>query len=255
MVADQNNAGDNPEVNKVSGDANSEIDAAIAELKAAQAKLDEARAKVEAGKQAQAEAVESSPIELEAEPVSAVEAAQTQQAAPAPNWTPYTPGTDGAQASSMPGGYGVTPDQGAPVSPGGNSDPYAQAPYYAPPQNSGYQQQTPPQQPYYQQPYQQPYQQQSYQQPYQQQMAVRKDHVAAGLLAIFLGILGVHKFYLGYNTSGFIMLAVSILGGLFTFSIATWVIWLIAIIEGIIYLTKSQSEFEQIYVFNKREWF
>ena len=30
---------------------------------------------------------------------------------------------------------------------------------------------------------------------------------------------------------------------------------LIGIIEGIIYLVKSQTDFEQLYVFNKREWF
>ena len=36
----------------------------------------------------------------------------------------------------------------------------------------------------------------------------QKDHVAAGLLAIFLGVFGVHKFYLGCNQAGFIMLAV-----------------------------------------------
>ena len=92
-------------------------------------------------------------------------------------------------------------------------------------------------------------------QSYGQQPIVAKDHVAAGLLAIFLGVLGVHKFYLGYNTSGFIMLAVTILGGIFTLSIAAWVVWVIAIVEGVIYLTKSQSDFEQIYVMSKREWF
>ena len=107
----------------------------------------------------------------------------------------------------------------------------------------------PPQQPYYG--YQQPY----YQQPYSQPMVTTKDHVAAGLLAIFLGAFGIHKFYLGYNTAGFIMLAVTIIGGVLTFSLASWVIWVIAIIEGILYLTKSQTEFEQIYVLNKREWF
>ena len=108
----------------------------------------------------------------------------------------------------------------------------------------------PPQQPYYgyaQQPY--------YQQPYAQPVVSTKDHVAAGLLAIFLGPLGIHKFYLGYNTAGFIMLAVSIVGGLLTLSLAMWVIWVISIIEGILYLTKSQTEFEQMYVLNKREWF
>lgn len=102
----------------------------------------------------------------------------------------------------------------------------------------------------YSQPYGQPYQQ-----PYAQAAPNTKDHVAAGLLAIFLGSLGIHKFYLGYNTAGFIMLAVTIIGGVLTFSLASWVIWVIAIIEGILYLTKSQTEFEQIYVLNKREWF
>lgn len=129
--------------------------------------------------------------------------------------------------------------------------------------------QQPGDQPFQQQPYtqayQQPNQQQAYgQQPNYDQPNVRphyavptgsKDHVAAGLLAIFFGGLGIHKFYLGYNTQGFIMLAISILGGLFSFGLASGIVWLIAIIEGIIYFTKSQSEFEQIYVFQKREWF
>ena len=82
-----------------------------------------------------------------------------------------------------------------------------------------------------------------------------KDHVAAGLLAIFLGVFSVHKFYLGYHTTGFIMLGVTILGSLLTIGIAAGVVWFIGVIEGIIYLTKSQSEFEQLYVFNKREMF
>ena len=102
----------------------------------------------------------------------------------------------------------------------------------------------------YSQPYGQPYQQ-----PYAQASPCSKDHVAAGLLAIFLGSLGIHKFYLGYNTSGFIMLGTSILGGILTLSVASWAIWVIAIVEGIFYLSKSQSEFEQMYVINKREWF
>lgn len=82
-----------------------------------------------------------------------------------------------------------------------------------------------------------------------------KDHVAAGLLAIFLGFLGVHKFYLGYNTQGFIMLAISVIGGPLLFGLPFGVMWVIAIIEGAVYLTKNQTEFERIYVYNKREWF
>ena len=130
--------------------------------------------------------------------------------------------------------------------------PYAQPGYAA-------------QQPYAQQPGQAAYYSQSngyyassqgaYRVPYQQPLVHTKDHVAAGLLAIFLGVFGVHKFYLGYHTTGFIMLGVTILGSLLTIGIAAGVVWLIGVIEGIIYLTKSQSEFEQLYVFNKREMF
>ena len=57
--------------------------------------------------------------------------------------------------------------------------------------------------------------------------------LAAGLLAIFLGSFGVHKFVLGYNTAGLIMLLVTVL----TCGIAGFVMGVIGIIEGIIYLT------------------
>ena len=50
------------------------------------------------------------------------------------------------------------------------------------------------------------------------------------------------------------MLAISILAGIFTVGLAAGVIWVIAIIEGVLYLTKTQSEFERIYVYGKREW-
>lgn len=94
------------------------------------------------------------------------------------------------------------------------------------------------------------------QQPYYSSQVVRtKDHVAAGLLGIFLGFFGIHKFYLGYYSTGFIMLAVTIVGSLLTLGLAGGVMTLIGIIEGIIYLVKSQTDFEQLYVFNKREWF
>jgi len=83
----------------------------------------------------------------------------------------------------------------------------------------------------------------------------QKDHVAAGLLAIFLGVFGVHKFYLGCNQAGFIMLAVSIIGGIFTLGLAAAVIEVISLIEGVIYLTKSQTEFDRVYVLHQRDWF
>ena len=75
--------------------------------------------------------------------------------------------------------------------------------------------------------------------------------LAAGLLAIFLGSFGVHKFVLGYNTAGLIMLLVTVL----TCGVAGFVMGVIGIIEGIIYLTKSPEEFELIYLQNSKEWF
>ena len=47
-----------------------------------------------------------------------------------------------------------------------------------------------------------------------------KDHVGAGLLAIFVGPLGIHKFYLGYNDAGFITLAITVVGSICTLGVA-----------------------------------
>ncbi len=78
-----------------------------------------------------------------------------------------------------------------------------------------------------------------------------KDKVAAGLLGIFLGSLGIHKFYLGYKKEGIIMLVVS----LATCGIGASVMSIIGLIEGIMYLTKSDEEFQDIYVQGYKGWF
>lgn len=78
-----------------------------------------------------------------------------------------------------------------------------------------------------------------------------KSKIAAGLLAIFLGALGIHKFYLGYNTQGVIMLLVTLL----TFGIGAFVMEIIAIIEGIMYLVKSDTEFYYTYELGDKPWF
>ena len=82
-----------------------------------------------------------------------------------------------------------------------------------------------------------------------------KSKVAAGLLGIFLGALGIHKFYLGYTKEGVIMLLIATIGGFFTFGIAAGVMYLIGLIEGIIYLTKSDEEFNQQYAQARKGWF
>lgn len=80
-----------------------------------------------------------------------------------------------------------------------------------------------------------------------------KSRLAAALLAIFLGSLGIHKFYLGYTTSGVIMLLVSLLGALIIIGPA--IMGLIAFIEAILYLTKTDEQFYLTYVVGDRPWF
>ena len=75
--------------------------------------------------------------------------------------------------------------------------------------------------------------------------------VISGVLAILLGPLGIHKFILGYQNEGLIMLLVSIL----TCGIGAGVMGLIGLIEGIIYLSKSDEEFYFVYQENKKGWF
>ncbi|PBJ12887.1 TM2 domain-containing protein [Flavobacterium sp. ACN6] len=70
--------------------------------------------------------------------------------------------------------------------------------------------------------------------------------VISAILAILLGYLGIHKFYLGYTKEGVIQLLLGLLFGLGG---------LIGIIEGIIYLTKSDEEFYQTYQAGYKGWF
>lgn len=85
-----------------------------------------------------------------------------------------------------------------------------------------------------------------------------KDKLAAGLLGIFLGGLGIHKFYLGFTGPGLVFLLVNTIGWsitwLFLF-IPNFILFVIGFIEGIIYLTKTDEEFYQTYVVEKRQWF
>ncbi len=61
-----------------------------------------------------------------------------------------------------------------------------------------------------------------------------KNKVAAGLLAIFLGGIGVHKFYLGKIG----------MGVLYIIFCWTYIPALIGLVEGIIYLTQSDEAFQ-----------
>ena len=72
--------------------------------------------------------------------------------------------------------------------------------------------------------------------------------ILAGILAIVLGIFGIHKFILGYTQEEIILIVISII------SCGT-VSSIIGLIEGIIYLTKSDEEFYQTYQVGKKGWF
>lgn len=75
--------------------------------------------------------------------------------------------------------------------------------------------------------------------------------IVCGVVAILLGSLGIHKFILGMTTPGIIMLLVTVL----TCGFGGMVMGIIGIIEGIIYLTKSDAEFVQVYQVGKKAWF
>lgn len=123
----------------------------------------------------------------------------------------------------------VCPQCGAPLSPGATECKYCgekiiqQQPQAQPAPN--------PQSPYPQQPYPQ--------QPYQPPMGISPDwpvksKVAAGLLGILFGGLGIHKFYLGKIGSGIVYL-------LFCW---TFIPSIVGFIEGIIYLCSSDENFQ-----------
>jgi TM2 domain-containing membrane protein YozV len=75
--------------------------------------------------------------------------------------------------------------------------------------------------------------------------------MVAGILGILLGGLGIHKFYLGYQKEGLIMLLVTVL----TCGFGGAIMGIIGLIEGIIYLTKPDEDFVATYITSKKPWF
>lgn len=71
--------------------------------------------------------------------------------------------------------------------------------------------------------------------------------VVAGICGILLGGFGVHKFILGYTTEGIIQLVITFV----TCGAGS----IIGLVEGIIYLTKSDEDFVRTYIQNKKGWF
>jgi TM2 domain-containing membrane protein YozV len=85
--------------------------------------------------------------------------------------------------------------------------------------------------------------------------------LAAGLCGILIGSFGVHKFILGYQQEGIILLAVTVVAwiiAMVTCGLGVPLVFIpsiIGIVEGIIYLTKSDEDFVNTYIVNKKPWF
>lgn len=71
--------------------------------------------------------------------------------------------------------------------------------------------------------------------------------LVAGICGILLGGFGVHKFILGYTTEGIIQIVITFV----TCGVGS----IVGLIEGIIYLTKSDEDFVRTYIQNKKGWF
>ncbi|MBD7952176.1 MULTISPECIES: TM2 domain-containing protein [Oerskovia] len=157
----------------------------------------------------------------------------------------------GADPYAQPQAYGEQPQPayGAPA------DPYAQQPGYGQPQPAYGEQPQPtygtdpygqqpgygygaPQQGY-QQGYQQPYGAYGAQQPGYYEDPNAKSRLAAGLLGIFLGTFGIHRFYLGYTGIGVTMLLISVL----SLGMLSWAVWIWGLVEGILYLTSKSGQY------------
>ena len=75
-------------------------------------------------------------------------------------------------------------------------------------------------------------------------MAEKQDgpsRVTCGIVAILIGGLGIHRFMLGDTVGGILRIVLCCVP--------------IGLIEGIIYLTKTDEEFYQTYVVEKKGWF
>lgn len=68
-----------------------------------------------------------------------------------------------------------------------------------------------------------------------------KDKIVEGVLALLLGSLGIHHFYLGNTSIGIIYLVLACFG----------ISPILGLVDGIIYLTKPDDQFQRCY----RNWF
>ena len=76
---------------------------------------------------------------------------------------------------------------------------------------------------------------------------VNSTKILCGIMGILLGGLGVHRFILGDVSGGIIRIVITLV----TCGLGS----IIGLIEGIIYLTKTDAEFYSVYMVGKKAWF
>jgi hypothetical protein len=72
-----------------------------------------------------------------------------------------------------------------------------------------------------------------------------RSRVVAGLLGVFLGAFGLHRMYLGYWRRGLTMLAITVVGGLFTLGLAALVMGLWGFAEGLLILSVRRGRYSR----------
>lgn len=76
---------------------------------------------------------------------------------------------------------------------------------------------------------------------------IESKRIVCGICGILLGGFGVHRFLLGDSKGGIIRIVITFV----TCGLGAW----IGIIEGIMYLIKSDADFIQAYQIDKKAWF
>jgi len=84
--------------------------------------------------------------------------------------------------------------------------------------------------------------------------------IPAGILAIFFGCFGMHKFFLGRNNAGIALIAVYAFGWLISHllgigGLIMLLVHILTVAEGVILLLKSDSDFYHQYIMGRRQWF
>ena len=90
--------------------------------------------------------------------------------------------------------------------------------------------------------------------PRQRDARLHQKQSSGGPVCHFPGLLGIHKFYLGCPVPGIILLLCGAIGWFF-FAIPPIIAAIICLIEGVIYLTKSDGDFHNEYGVQKKSWF